>query len=235
MNSIKNQIEVGNYSIDVHLENIKNMHLAVYPPTGRIRISATLETDLERIRLFAISKLNWIKKHQANFNKQVLQPESEFLTGESHYYLGNKYLLNVFRKDRGQCVKIRNKKNIDLYVRNIDSFDNRKSVFNDWYRSEMKSLLPELIERWEPIIGVNVLEWGVKRMKTRWGSCNVKAKRIWLNLEMIKKPLKLIEYVVVHELIHLIERAHGDRFCKLMDRYYPEWKRCKKELNRLPF
>ena len=235
MNSINSQIEVGNYSIDVHLKNIKNMHLAVYPPTGRIRISAPLETDLERIRLFAISKLNWIKKHQANFNKQVRQPESEFLTGESHYYLGNRYLLNVFRKDRGQCVKVRNKNNIDLFVRNIDSFDNRKRVFNDWYRSEMKSLLPELIEKWEPIIGVNVLEWGVKRMKTRWGSCNVKAKRIWLNLEMIKKPLELIEYVVVHELIHLIERGHGERFYKLMDRYYPEWNRCKKELNRLPF
>jgi predicted metal-dependent hydrolase len=234
MNLINSQIQVGNYSIDVYLKNIKNMHLAVYPPTGRIRISAPIETDLERIRLFAISKLSWIKKHQQSFNEQIRQPKSEFLTGESHFFLGKRYILNIFEKERGQYVKLRNKNHIDLYVKNIDSFDNRKKLLIEWYRNEMKSLLPNLIHKWESVIGVNVQEWGVKKMKTRWGSCNVDARRVWINLELIKKPVELIEYVVVHELVHLIEKGHGKRFYDLMSRYYPDWERCKKELNRLP-
>ncbi len=234
MNSIHSQIQIGDYSIDVYLKNIKNMHLAVYPPTGRIRISAPIETELERIRLFAISKLSWIKKHQQNFNKQIRQPKSEFLTGESHYFLGKRYLLNVFKKYRGQYVELRNKNNIDLYVRNIDSFNSRKKSLNEWYRTELKSILPELIYKWEPKINVKVRDWRVKKMKTRWGSCNTNAKRIWLNLELIKKPLVHIEYVVVHEMIHLIEKGHGNRFYTLMQKYLPNWKTLKKELDQLP-
>ena len=227
-------LKIGDYSIDVHLKNIKNMHLAVYPPTGRIRISAPIDTNIETIKLFAISKIGWIKKHQTNFNNQIRQPKSEYLSGESHYLFGKRYLLNVLHTNKKQYASIRNKTNIDLYVRDVNSYDNRQKVITEWYRSELKVIMPDLINKWEKIIGVSVMDWGVKRMKTRWGTCNVKVKRIWINLELVKKPLDLIEYVLVHEMVHLIERGHGKRFYELMTKFLPKWKNYKKELNKLP-
>jgi predicted metal-dependent hydrolase len=234
MHTKTSQLEIGDYNIDVHLKNIKNMHLAVYPPTGRIRISAPLETNIETIRLFAISKIGWIKKHQTNFNNQLRQPKSEYLSGESHYLFGKRYLLNVFHANKQQYASIRNKTNIDLYVRDFNSYENRQKVITEWYRSELKLIMPDLIHKWEKIIGVSVLDWGVKRMKTKWGTCNINAKRIWLNLELVKKPVNLIEYVVVHEILHLIEKGHGKKFYELMTKYLPKWNSCKTELNKLP-
>ena len=186
------QINIGEYVIDIYKKNIKNMHLAVYPPTGKIRISAPFSTDVESIRLFAISKLSWIKKHQDNFINQPRQPKPEYKTGESHYYLGKRFLLDVKKAAGKQRVHIKNKKYIVLEVKNVDSYDSKERELIKWYRSELGKIIPSMIANWEEKLGLHINEWRVRRMKTRWGSCNIKAKRILLNLELIKKPIDFV-------------------------------------------
>ncbi len=227
---------VNDIEIELIKKNIKNIHLSVLPPNGRVRISAPKEMDDDAIRLFAISKLSWIKKQRLKFESQERQPERVFVSGESHYFLGERYLLNVnYTNKRKQGVKIRNKTYIDLFVREGSTKEQRQNVMKEWYRSELKALIPPLIEKWEPIIGVRVESWGVRLMKTRWGSCNTGAKRIWLNLELAKKNPACIEYIVVHEMVHLLERHHNERFIRYMDKFLPNWRSIKAELNGLVF
>ncbi len=226
------QITVGELNIDVVRKKIKNLHLAVYPPDGRVRIATPLNIDDEAVRLFAISKLSWIKKHQANFNTQERQSKREFVSGESHYFQGKRYLLNVIYHQGNSKVKVRNNTYIDLYVKEGSNETQRKNAITSWYRKQLKQEIPQLVAKWEPIIKVEVKDWGVKQMKTKWGTCNTQAKRIWLNLELAKKAQHCLEYVVVHEMVHLLERSHGERFVALMNKFMPNWRFYKDELNR---
>jgi predicted metal-dependent hydrolase len=225
------QIVVSDIVIDVVRKDIKNLHLAVYPPTGRVRIAAPLKVDDEAIRLFAISKLSWIKKNQAKQISQERQTERQFISGESHYYKGRRYLLNVVNHTGHPKVQIRTKKYMDLFVKPDYNSEQRERVLTNWYRKNLKEMIPPFIEKWEKIIGVEVAEWEVKIMKTKWGTCNREAKRIWLNLELIKKPEICLEYIIVHEMVHFLERNHTQRFIDLMDKFMPQWRSHREELN----
>jgi predicted metal-dependent hydrolase len=228
------QIKVSDFVIDVVRKDIKNMHLAVYPPTGRVRIAAPLRIDDEAVRLFAISKLGWIKRNQRNFAAQERQNERAYIDRENHYFLGKRYLLQVDEIEAKPQVKIKNKTVIVLQIRPTATLVQKELVMNNWYRQEIKKAAEPLIMYWCKKIGVDVPEWQVKQMKTKWGTCNIEAKRIWLNLELAKKPLNSLEYIIVHELIHLLERHHNDRFLGFMNKYLPNWVQLKNELNRSP-
>lgn len=236
-NSHNSQLFILNsqLTIDVVKKDIKNLHLGVYPPDGRVRIASPLNVDDETIRLFAISKLRWIKKNQAKFQAQPRTSPREYVSGESHYYKGDRYLLNVIYHAAAPKVVVRNKTYLDLYVRYGSIQEQREQVLTSWYRQQLKAEIPRLIAKWEQVIGVSTNDWGVKKMKTKWGTCNIQAKRIWLNLELIKKPPHCLEYVVVHELVHLLERNHGDRFKAYMTKFMPNWSFYKDELNSLPY
>ena len=228
------QIELGNIVIDVEQKDIKNIHLSVYPPEGKVRISAPERMDLDTIRVFAISKLQWIKKQQLAFKKQDRETPREYLTRESHYFLGERYLLKVI-KYNGSSKIVLKKNAIEIFIRPDTTQEKRKELLDEWYRSELKKIAPHLIEKWEKKIGVQSQAYGIKKMRTRWGTCNPKAKRIWLNLELAKKPVECIEYIVVHELVHLIEPRHNETFRRLMNEHMPKWNFYRDELNRLPF
>lgn len=225
------QIRVGSISIDVVRKDIKNLHLGVYPPSGRVRIATPLKIDDEAVRLFAISKMAWIKKQQLKFETQERQSERRFVSGESHYYKGRRYLLNVIYHKAAPRVEIR-KTSIYLYVREGSASKPREKVLTEWYRRQLKEQIPALIDKWQKMIGVEVSDWGIKRMKTKWGTCTNAARRIWLNLELAKKPQHCIEYIIVHEMVHLLERNHNDRFAAYMDTFMPQWHFYKDELNR---
>lgn len=228
------QIEISDFTIDIERKSIKNMHLSVYPPSGRVRIAVPLNIDDEAVRLFAISKLAWIKKNQRKFKEQERQSPRIFGNRESHYFEGRRYLLRVTELDAVPKVLIKTKTYIDLYVRPNTSIEQKNAILNDWYRQQLKKQIPVFIEKWEKVIGVSVSDWGVKQMKTKWGTCNIEQKRIWINLELAKKPISCLEYIIVHEMIHLLERHHNVYFLALMDKYMPHWKLHKDELNRLP-
>lgn len=234
MSTSAEKIAIANLEIDVIRKNIKNMHLAVYPPTGRIRLSAPQRTDAEVVRLFAISKLAWIKKHVKNFKEQPRETKRQYVTGESHYFLGNRFLLKVVEHNGYSKVDLSGVKHIQLKVKSGTSTEERGSIMKEWYRKELKKIVPDLIEKWEKIIGVKANDWGIKHMRTKWGACNTDEKRIWLNLELAKKPMNCIEYIIVHELVHLLERHHNENFVKHMDQFMPKWRMYRDELNSLP-
>lgn len=228
------KIKVGGLLVDVVRKDIKNLHLAVYPPAGRVRVATPLRVSDEAVRLAVISRLAWIKRQQAKFEGQERQSAREYVTGESHYFQGRRYRLNVVYGNAPAHVLIRNNRTLDLFVRKGSDTSLRERVFLAWYRQRLKEVIPPLIERWEGIIGVRVAEWHIKQMKTKWGTCTIKARRIWLNLELAKKPVQCLEYIIAHEMVHLLERHHNDRFRALMDQFMPKWGVYRAELNRLP-
>lgn len=226
------KIIINNIEIMVTKKNIKNIYLSIHPPDGEVRISSPKQVTDDAIRSFVLSKISWIKKQQKKIESQEKIPEKEYVSRESHYYFGQEYLLNViYQSSNKSNVEIRNKKYIDLYVKDGSSKEKRENIMKEWYRKELKTTIPSMIEKWERIMGLKVEEWGVKVMKTRWGTCNPRAKRIWINLELAKKPSHCLEYIIVHEMAHLIEKGHGDKFKAIMDKYYPNWRNVKKELN----
>lgn len=226
-------LRLGNITVDVLQKDIKNIHLSVYPPTGRVRISAPLRMDLDTIRVFAISKLSWIKKQQTKLRKQEREAPREFLNRESHYFNGKRYLLKIIEIDAAPKVELKHSK-IELYVRPLTNREKMNSILDEWYRQQLKASLPSLIEKWEKRMNVKVNEFGIKKMKTKWGTCSREAKRIWLNLELAKKPAECLEYIVVHEMAHLLEHHHNASFVAYMDKFLPKWRFCKEELNRRP-
>lgn len=226
-------ITLGAITIDVELKDIKNVHLSVYPPKGRVRIAAPLRMNLDTIRIYAISKLSWIKTQQKKFQSQVREAPREFLSKEGHYYLGNRYLLKVIEHNAPPEINIKHK-TIELRVRPNTDLEKRKAIMDEWYRVQLKEMVPVVIAKWEKTMGVSLNEFAIKKMKTKWGTCNREAKRIWLNLELAKKPFHCIEYIIVHELVHLLERNHNERFVAYMNQFLPEWKQLKIELNKLP-
>ena len=228
------QITISNIKIDVVRKNIKNIHLAVYPPTGRVRIAVPLRVNEDTVRLFAISKLGWIKRHQRKFEGQERMSPREYKHRESHYFQGKRYLLNIIEADAPPKVVLQSKTYIDLYVRPRTPTAKRHKIMNEWYRKELKKIIPKLIEKWKKRMNVKVNEWQIKLMKIKWGSCNIEKKRIWLNLELTKKSINCLEYIIVHEMVHLLERHHNDKFLFYMEAYLPNWKQLKNELNKLP-
>jgi predicted metal-dependent hydrolase len=228
-------IEVSGIDVDVIQKDIKNIHLAVYPPTGRVRLSSPISMQRESLRLFIISKLGWIKKHIRNMNSQIRESEREFIQGESHWVKGQRYLLNMIEKEAPPKVEIRNKKYLDLYIRPGSDKAKREEVMREWYRNRLKDQIPELVTKWEEKLGVQIEDWGVKLMKTKWGSCNIEDRRIWLNLELAKKSKHCLEYVILHEMVHLKERHHNDRFKALLDKHMPGWQSVREELNEVVY
>ena len=227
------RLKLGNITVDLVQKNIKNMNLSVSPPSGRVRISAPYRMDLDTISEFVISKLSWIKKQQTKIKGQEREAPREFINMEIHYFNGTRYLLKVIEHEAVPKVVLKHCI-IELFVRPGTNREKRKAVLEKWYRQKLKEIIPVLIEKWETKMNVLVNEFGVKKMKTRWGTCNLKAKRIWLNLELAKKPAQCLEFIVVHEMVHLLERNHNDRFISLLDKFMPEWKFYKDELIRLP-
>ena len=234
MNTESHHIFVGGLSVEVVRKDIKNLHLGVYPPHGRVRVAAPLVVNDEAVRLAVIGKLGWIRKQQARFEAQPRQSQREMVNGESHYFLGRRYRLRVIEHDGPLRVVLRGKTSIDLYARSATSAEQREAVLQRWYRERLKALIPPLLEKWQPVLGVQVTEWGIKKMKTRWGTCTVDDRRIWLNLELAKKPVQCLEYIVVHELVHFLERHHNDRFTDLMTNFMPQWRFHREELNQAP-
>lgn len=228
------QIVVNGLAVDVVRKPIKNLHLAVYPPNGRVRVAAPLRVSDDAVHLAVISRLAWIKRQQRKFEEQERESEREYVSGESHYFQGARYRLNVIYQDGASQVVIRNKKTIDLYARPSSAAAQRKKVVAAWYRAHLREIIPPLIAKWETKIGVQVAEWGIKRMKTRWGACNIAARRIWVNLELAKKPERCLEYIIVHELVHLLERHHNGCFVAYMSKFMPQWRAYREELNAFP-
>lgn len=234
MNTKKVEIRVSGLAVQIVRKDIKNLHLGVYPPNGRVRVAAPLALTDDAVRLAVISRLGWIKRQKAKFEGQPRQSEREMVTGESHYFLGQRYRLNVIDHRGAGKVVLPNKSTMALYVRQETGPVQRKQVLQRWYREQLKALIPSLLEKWQTTLGVQVADWGVKKMKTKWGACTVEARRIWLNLELAKKPVQCLEYIVVHELAHLLERYHNERFTIIMEEHLPAWRVWRDMLNHAP-
>ena len=228
------EIRVTGLSVRVVRKAIRNLHLGVYPPNGRMRVAVPLAVSDDAVRVAVIGKLGWIKRQQAKFAAQARQAEREMVSGESHYFLGRRYRLRVVRRDGPSRVVLRNRTILELHVRDEADAKDRARVLQRWYRERLRELVPPLLAKWEPFLGVHAAGWGIKKMKTKWGACSVDAGRIWLNLELAKKPVQCVEYLIVHELTHLIERHHNDRFVSLMDRHLPHWRLHRQGLNSAP-
>jgi predicted metal-dependent hydrolase len=227
------KIELGEIAVDVVKKDIKNVHLSVYPPTGKVRISAPLRMDLDTIRVFAISKLGWIKQQRRKINAQEREPPREYLDRESHYVWGRRYLLKVIEKDKAPEVRLKHHQML-LQIRPTTGEEKRQAILDEWYRSQLKEAVVPLIARWEPLMGAKVDRFFVQRMKTKWGSCSRTSASIRLNTDLAKKPRECLEYIVVHEMVHLLEPTHNSRFIALMDQFMPQWRFCREVLNRLP-
>ena len=222
-------ITVSGLEIIIDRKDIKNLHIGVYPPNGKIRVATPLKLNDEAVRLAVISRLSWIKKQQQNFLNQPRQTQREMVTGESHYLFGKRYLLEVKHKNVKYEVVKRHSK-LELYVNENTTRDNRYKVLEKFYRDNLKIEIDKLVTKWEAIIGINVELWKIQKMKTKWGSCNIEAKRLLFNLELAKVPLECLEYVVVHEMLHLLERRHNYNFQALLDKYMDDWKSRKEAL-----
>jgi len=226
-------IHIGDLSIAVTRKDIKNVHLSVHPPEGRVTLSAPTETRLEVARAYAITRLSWIREQQEKLRSQARETPREFIERESHYLWGRRRLLTVIERDTKPSVTVDHKR-ITLSVRPGSDHAKRASIIHEWHKSLLHEFIPALIRKWEPKLGVQVAAYFLQRMKTKWGSCNHKAGHIRLNTELVKKPKDLIEYVVVHEMLHLIEPTHSDRFISLLTENFPTWREARSELNELP-
>lgn len=232
MNTNSYLLNVGPVEALVVRKPIKNVHLSVLPPQGKVRVTAPISMKDDAIRILLATRLRWIDKQKAKFRNQQRQTAREYVSGESHYLFGRRYRLEVRYDNQPPRVEVKSNGTLVLYVRPEASRVKREEVITEWYRNELRKALTNMMAKWQDRIGVRVAVWGIKRMRTRWGTCNHDAGRILLNLELAKKPVSCIEYVVVHELIHLLEKRHTDRFAKLMTCYIPKWRSEKQELNR---
>jgi predicted metal-dependent hydrolase len=227
------RIKLGDIAADVVLKDIKNVHLSVYPPTGRVRISAPKRMSLDTIRVFAASKLSWIKEQQTKLREQERETPRDYVDRESHYLWGRRYLLAVSERNEPPSIELSHGRML-LGVRPRTEEAKRQALVEEWYREQLREAVPPLLARWQPRLSVRVEHFFVQRMKTKWGSCNHRALTIRLNTELAKKPTECLEYIVVHELVHLLESTHNARFVALMDRLMPNWQFYRQVLNRLP-
>ena len=226
-------LQLGNLAVEVVLKDIKNVHLSVHPPHGRVRIAAPLRMSLDTIRVFAISKLGWIKQQQQKLREQEREPAREYLERESHYVWGKRYLLQVVEQDAGPHVALKHS-TLVLRVRPGASEEKKREILEEWYRGQLKMAAVPLIAKWESLLDVRVADFIVRKMKTKWGSCSPEIRTIRLNTELAKKPLECLEYITVHEMVHLLEPTHNNRFVHFMDQFMPNWQFHRDTLNRLP-
>ena len=226
-------IQIGELSIHVTKKAVKNVHLSVHPPDGRVTLVAPSATRLEVARAYAISKLSWIRCQQQTLAEQARETPRQFIGRESHYVWGRRYLLAVTERDVKPSVTLDHRR-ILLAVRPGTDLAHRRRIMHGWHKALLHEAIPPLLTKWSAKLGVSVAGYFVQRMKTRWGSCNRVAKRVRLNTELVKKPKDLLEYVVVHELVHLIEPTHSERFVALLQKHYPSWRDARAELNELP-
>ena len=227
------EIAFGDITADVVLKDIKHIHLSVYPPNGRVRIAAPSRMRLDTIRVFAISKLGWIKQQQQKLQEQKRETPREYLDRESHYVWGKRYLLKVIEGNAAPSVALQHSRML-LRVRPGTDAKKKRAIVEAWYRQQLKKAVPPLIAKWEPLVGAKVERFFVQRMKTKWGSCNHRARTLRLNTELAKKPRECLEYIVVHEMTHVLEPTHNARFVALMDQCMPQWRFYREQLNRLP-
>lgn len=226
-------IQLGELSIQVTRKAIKNVHLSVHPPHGEITLAAPVSTRLDVARAYAISKLGWIREQQAKLKAQARETPRQFVERESHYLWGRRYLLNVNENDQRPGVSL-DHKHITLTVRPGSSREKRAEIMHEWHKQLLHQAVPPLIEQWQHTLGVKVSRYYLQRMKTKWGSCNHRAANIRLNTELVKKPKDLLEYIIVHEMAHLTEPTHNDRFIAILDQHYPGWREARDDLNALP-
>jgi predicted metal-dependent hydrolase len=227
------QFPVGDITVNVTLKDIKNIHLRVRPPTGEVRLSAPRRVNAEALWAFAVSRAGWIKRQQRKLRAQTRETARHYVSRESHYVWGQRCLLSVVERNLTPTVEQQHTR-LRMRVRPGTDTSRRKTVLESWYRTQLKQAVPPLLKKWQATMGVEVTQWYVRRMKTKWGSCNYRARTIRLNTELAKKPRECLEYVVVHELVHLLEPSHNDRFRGLMDRYLPKWQLYRDTLNEQP-
>lgn len=227
-----NKLTIEDIDIEVVKKNVKNINLSVHPPDGRVKLSAPKSMDNDSIRRFVTSKIPWIKKHKDKFKNQVREIPKRFISGETHYFQGNEYLLNLVETNSKHRVEIVNNTTINLYIGKDSTKEKRENIMNEWYRDELKLLIPKYISKWEEVMNVSVDEWKIRKMKNIWGSCHIHNKKILINLELAKKDLIYLEYVIVHEMVHLLERYHNDKFRSYMDKFLPDWRNYNAGINR---
>lgn len=230
---MKATLDLGDFRAEVVRKAIKHVHLSVYPPDGRVRIAAPAGMELDAIRLFAIAKLAWIKRQQRKILAQERETPREFLDRESHSVWGKRYLLKVVEKEAAPAVELGHS-SLLLQVRPGCDAARRQEILDAWYREQIRQAVPALLEKWQPLIGVRAGKVFVQRMRTRWGSCNPVSGHIRLNTDLAKKPPECLEYIVVHELAHLLEPTHNAPFAGLIEMFLPHWRQVRDELNRLP-
>lgn len=230
--STNSYLQLGSIEVLIVRKPVKNLHLSILPPTGRVRVTSPEKMRDDAIRTLLASRLPWIKKQQSKFAGQERQTKRNYVSGESHYFFGKRYRLELLYRPESPSVILKGKNKIILQVRPKSSIAKRQEVMTEWYREQLYPVVEELITKWQKKIGVKSSSWIIKQMKTRWGTCNHKTARILINLELAKKPIPCIEYVVVHELLHIIEKKHNERFASLMAKYLPKWRGTKEELNR---
>ena len=226
-------IQIAEITIEVTFKDIKNIHLSVHPPNGNVTLSAPPKYDLDTLRLYVVSRLDWVRERIIRFQKQERVPARKYINNETHFFFGYRFKLFLEETKGKQFIE----KTVDrliMHSRSKSNRDKRAAIMENWHREELKILTKEFINKWEPKLNVKVVDFGIKKMKTKWGTCNPDAGRIWLNLELAKMPKNCIEYIVVHEMVHLLEKSHNLRFIALMDHYMSNWRMIKDELNDLP-
>jgi predicted metal-dependent hydrolase len=230
---MKTTIRLGDISILVTRKAVKNVHLSVHPPNGRVTLVAPVATSLDVARAYTISKLGWIREQQSRFRRQDREASRKFVERESHYLWGRRHLLNILYRDAKPSVSLDHRR-IALTVRPGSDARKRAEVMHDWHRALLHEVIPQLIKKWEPRLKVRVAGYFLQRMKTKWGSCNQRAGHIRLNTQLVMKPKDLLEYVIVHEMVHLLEPRHSERFISILEEHYPTWREARAELNELP-
>ncbi len=230
----KSKITVSGIDVQIVRKDIKNFHLAVYPPDGHVRVAVPEHVTDDNVRLAVVSKLSWIKIQQQNFKDQPRQSDRKYISGECHYFLGKRYRLELIECTGKPGIKPLKSGKLKMLVRPGTSIESKEKLLNSWYREELKKIIPELLEKWQPVVGKQANDWRIKKMKTKWGSCNIEEKRIWLNLDLAKKPYECLEYILVHELVHLLERRHNYNFMRYMDKFMPKWRGSRNLLNKSP-
>jgi predicted metal-dependent hydrolase len=233
MSTASGYLTVRGINIDVVYKDIKNLHIGVYPPIGRVRVAAPDRLDEEQIRLAVIKRLPWIKRQRQQLQDAARQSPREMVTGESHYVWGVRHRLKVIERPGRAHVEVDGGRLL-MYVSVGTDTDARIKLLQDWQRRQLRHTVPPLIAQWERVVGRKVPRWSVRRMKTKWGSCNRETGHIWFNLELAKKHPLCLEYIVVHEMTHLLERNHGERYTKLMDEFLPDWRSRRDQLNSAP-
>lgn len=233
MNTASAYLTVSGIDVDVVYKHIKNLHIGVYPPLGRVRVAAPDRFDDDAVRLAVVQRLPWIKKQREQLRSAVRQSEREMVTGESHFVWGQRYRLKVVNEKGKICINVSGNK-LTMFAPADSTAEQRRAAMEQWHRGALRQAIPELIEKWQPIIGRQVTKWTIRRMKTKWGSCNRESAHVWFNLELAKKNPNCLEYIVVHEMTHLLERNHNDRFSELMDGLLPDWRARRDELNTAP-